>query len=134
MNITYNSTIYNLLKDIRNEVYRWRNADAVFLCNRLTSILIDLIEDYIKGTEYETKFNGRALYLCVKSNLNKFIPEFNRNYAEELGFITNYEVVWFNNNKERVAFLDNLISIYKNKRTTIKTLIKQFIKTYEKGN
>lgn len=47
---------------------------------------------------------------------------------------TFYENVWFNNNKERIKFLDNLIIIYKNKRTTIKTLIKQFIKTYEKRN
>lgn len=134
MNLTYNSTIYNLLKYVRTEVYRWRNADAVFLCNRLISILIDLIEDYIKGTEHETKFVGRDLYCRVKHNLDKFIPEFNRNYAEELGFITDYSIVWFNNNKERIEFLDNLMSIYKNKRTPIKSLIEQFIKNYESKN
>ena len=130
MNITCNSTICSLLKNIRNEIYIRRNGNPVFLCNKIISILTDLIENYIKGTEHETKVDSPYLYWCVKSNLNKFIPEFNRYYAEKLGFITDYENVWFNNNKERIEFLDNLINIYKDKRTTIKTLIKQFIKSY----
>lgn len=134
MNITYNSTIYSLIKCVRNEVNRWRDGDDRFLCHMFSSILTELLEKYIENSKAEIELDSIFIYFYVRKNLDKFIPEFNRTYAEELGFITKYYSVWFNNNEERIKFLDNLMNIYKDKRITIKTLIEQFIKNYEKRN
>ena len=58
----------------------------------------------------------------------ELLPKFNYKYALEAGFANpenNY--VWFDNNKNRVGFLDHLIDVYKDDKTDIKKKYKKLI-------
>ncbi len=131
--LTYNSRVSALLKRIKDNVSR--SKDNMYLCIILTFDLQCLAERYIFSINPHAFIERKELHTYIRNNLDKFIPEFTKDYAKTLGFNGISPNVWFENNEERIKFLDKLISIYTNKKTTLKSLFKQFnIINYESNN
>lgn len=124
--LTYNSRVSALLKRIKDDVSK--SKDNMYLCIILASELECIAEQYILSINPHADIERRELYRYIRDNLNKFIPEFTKDYAKTLGFNRISPNVWFENNEERIKFLDKLISIYSGNKTTIKQLFKEHIK------
>ena len=125
--LTYNSRVSVLLKHIKDIVSVNVDNDT-YLCIILTVKLRCLAEKYIFSTNPHACIDRTELSTYIRNNLNKFIPEFTKDYAKTLGFNSIAPSVWFENNEERIKFLDKLISIYSGNKTTIKQLFKKHIK------
>lgn len=128
MNITYNSRVSALLKRIKDNVSKSKSKNNMYLCIILTFDLQRLAERYIFSINPHACIDRKELHTYIRNNLDKFIPEFTKDYAKTLGFNRISPNVWFENNEERIKFLDKLISIYSGNKTTIKQLFEEHIK------
>lgn len=58
----------------------------------------------------------------------ELLPKFNYKYALEAGFASpDNNFVWFDNDKDRVSFIDHLINVYKDDKIDIKKKYKKLI-------